>query len=1020
MPGLSRADNEVAMKQEFSLSRLDSHSGNKLATLSFFIGLALAFPAFAELRIVGPSFDASSPMNSAPSEIRDKPLPSISTASELLYEGPTRTRDTLWSIASRYQPKNASVSVYQTIGAIFKLNPAVFKDGNIHGLIPGSFLAMPTLDQIRAENTDAIVKLLQTDKGSVASVNVAKAPVTPEPSIQTFSHTNATPVESQPPPIAKEALPSDNIENDVVAPESEESSATNATKETPSDIPPKPTAESINSALTAQVAETAGSTESTNLPKIPRNTLEIKGGGPSDTGQVLDTPSADPEGKETDLVSLQSQLETSELEVGKLMESNSVLKRRLAEVQAELDALKEDIAAGKELDTEFKKYLDEQKALAEASGEENTSFIETLIANPLLLGSLALLPGLAIIGFGAYFIARRPEEELAGEASIDNQLEELTPLNAGLTLGDDEVKLNVDSPEEDLHELSDIDDLFNDEELFAKEESPESEKSAETDPATEAEPKSEDLASEDNVSAESATESAVDDLDEKEKALLEETPESLDEVFADMNEGDDFASVSTPDAEAVDVQAVGLEDMERAIDELDVPSEVALSPDEAMAASWEASLNESNNLSVDVSPQGDELDIAPVAPQAEGNENNVDNAESSVVTAEKEAQSPSIEQELETALETDTVAVETPNENPSAESQENVSVEPVTEDSTQGEEANAIDLDSIDDNDLEDPLGLTSTEVYADDITDEQPDNVSIDPPITELEKQLEPSINIDELNDIQATEKPDETIDLTSIPEYTEAEAAADIEISEPPVTSVSPLKGNDEIARPTLSETDPIDLEALAIFDEKDAMNAAKEEMAINAADMSNIDELSKSSTDETSGLDMSALLSDMDFFDIPENESNIWNAEQAPEPNLESEDWSVQPEMPKDQIRLMDLDEELGSWLDDAESELVDKSASNESLISIEDLVDDNSQLASASSNDLSMGINDFTSKASGNQPISLDTSEAANNMDLAKAYIAMNDLDGANILLNKILRSNNDTLKEEAVQLLESIK
>ncbi len=1017
MPGLSRADNEVAMKQEFSLSTLDSHSDNKLATLSFFIGLALAFPVSAELRIVGPSFDASSPMNSAPSEIRDKPLPTISTTSELLYEGPTQARDTLWSIASRYQPKNAGVSVYQTIGAIFKLNPAVFKDGNIHGLIPGSFLAMPTLDQIRAENTDEFVKLLQMDKAPISSVNAESNPsirFESEPSKKTVSKANVKPVNS-PLPSGTEldnTLP--NTKNDVVTSEAASNTIDYPQKTSLSAIPPKPTVDDVNSVSTAQTADTSLTTELTNLSKIPQNSLEIKGDSINESGDVSASTAAEMENKpssEGDLLSLQSQLENSELEVGKLMESNALLKRQLAEVQSELDALKEEIVAGKELDNEFKKYLDEQKALTEASEVESSSFIETLIANPLLLGALALLPGLAIIGFGAYVIARRPEE-LADEATIDRQLEELASLDSGLTLGDDEVKLNVETPDDDLYELSDIDDLFNDKELFAKEDSPASEMPDDMLSTSENQQVKDGQFADESVGVDVENEVAAGELDEKENVLLEDMPESLDDVFADIKEEDKFKS-ATPDIEGVDAQAVGLEDIERAIDELDIPSETVLSPDEAMAASWEAALNESNNLSVDAAPSDD---VPNTAEGSEPQENNKENTEAPKNVAENVSQAPNTSDLIDEGNE-QTVVAESSNKNITVDIQEKAAIELAAEDSKPVDETNVIDLDSSDDNDLEDPLGLTSTEVYADDIPDELPKNVSINPSINELESQLEPSINIDELNDIQTNAKPNETIDLTSIAEYTEVEAAADIESS---VASDSSPKHNDEITRPTLSETDPIDLEALSVFDEKDAMNAAQEEMAINAADMSNINELSKTSTDETSGLDMTALLADMDTFDIPENESNIWNAKQAPEPNLESEDWSVQPEMPKDEIRLIDLDEELESWLDDAESELVEKSASNEPLISIEDLVEDSGKVTSYHDNDFSIGINDFASKSSGNKRISLDTSEAANNMDLAKAYIAMNDLDGANILLNKILRSNNDSFREEAVQLLESIK
>ena len=161
MSRLSRTDNEFAMKQELKISRLTFNSGHKIATISLAAGIAFSAVATAELQIVGPKNQAPAPVVQQAPAPQEMSVPTISTATELLYEGPTRDTDTLWSIASAYMPKRQNVSVYQTIGAIFKLNPDAFKTGSIHGLIPGSFLAMPTLEQIRDENSAAVVKLLQ-------------------------------------------------------------------------------------------------------------------------------------------------------------------------------------------------------------------------------------------------------------------------------------------------------------------------------------------------------------------------------------------------------------------------------------------------------------------------------------------------------------------------------------------------------------------------------------------------------------------------------------------------------------------------------------------------------------------------------------------------------------------------------------------------------------------------------------------------------------------------------------------
>ena len=77
--------------------------------------------------------------------------------------GPTKASETLWSIASRVRPSNR-VSVQQTIGALYRLNPSAFELDNLHGLKPGSRLRLPTLSQVRAENTAAVNARLEREK----------------------------------------------------------------------------------------------------------------------------------------------------------------------------------------------------------------------------------------------------------------------------------------------------------------------------------------------------------------------------------------------------------------------------------------------------------------------------------------------------------------------------------------------------------------------------------------------------------------------------------------------------------------------------------------------------------------------------------------------------------------------------------------------------------------------------------------------------------------------------------------
>ncbi|GAA5218953.1 hypothetical protein GCM10025776_33700 [Corallincola platygyrae] len=68
-------------------------------------------------------------------------------AYEVRYFGPVVPADTMWSIATKMRP-DSSVSIYQTMMAIFDANPSAFEDGDLHKLRNGSTLMVPPMDQI--------------------------------------------------------------------------------------------------------------------------------------------------------------------------------------------------------------------------------------------------------------------------------------------------------------------------------------------------------------------------------------------------------------------------------------------------------------------------------------------------------------------------------------------------------------------------------------------------------------------------------------------------------------------------------------------------------------------------------------------------------------------------------------------------------------------------------------------------------------------------------------------------------
>lgn len=136
----------------------------RLIALWAVAGCALPVSAY-QMEVVGPDGTPSAAQGrtaiTQPAPVRS--ATSGHTASRTRVYGPTKASETLWSIASRVRPSNR-VSVQQTIGALYRLNPSAFELDNLHGLKPGSRLRLPTLSQVRAENTAAVNARLEREK----------------------------------------------------------------------------------------------------------------------------------------------------------------------------------------------------------------------------------------------------------------------------------------------------------------------------------------------------------------------------------------------------------------------------------------------------------------------------------------------------------------------------------------------------------------------------------------------------------------------------------------------------------------------------------------------------------------------------------------------------------------------------------------------------------------------------------------------------------------------------------------
>jgi pilus assembly protein FimV len=76
--------------------------------------------------------------------------------------GPIQSTDTLWTISLRVRP-DSSLTVYQVMQALYQKNPQAFKNNNLNYLVNGSYLIIPSFDEISAVDRVTSKQKSQTD-----------------------------------------------------------------------------------------------------------------------------------------------------------------------------------------------------------------------------------------------------------------------------------------------------------------------------------------------------------------------------------------------------------------------------------------------------------------------------------------------------------------------------------------------------------------------------------------------------------------------------------------------------------------------------------------------------------------------------------------------------------------------------------------------------------------------------------------------------------------------------------------
>ncbi|NVC93587.1 AAA family ATPase [Vibrio natriegens] len=336
------------------------------------------------IRLVGPSGEVQSSPSYTEEIERALPAPPVNSQPSR-FIGPTGENQTLWSIASQVRPSR-SVTVQQTLLAIYRINPQAFENQNIHELIPGSRLRLPSLEQVQSASTEQAVAIMKTHE---AKLKQAK-PVTKPKAVE----------RAEPQPTAPQA------------------------KQEP--VSPQP--ESVT----------------------PVNAEPVKANEP-----IASVPPVNTSAKgEQQVADLKAKLQGSQSELTSLEEKNHRLLLMLSEVQSEVQTLKNELNDEERIRSEVEKLLAEERQRADEQQRMQPTALDKFLSNGWLVGLAALIPGALLAFLVVMLLGRRSKEEEPAPAS-QQQSPAVDPLAApiGLAAADElEEELNLD------------DDLFADEE----------------------------------------------------------------------------------------------------------------------------------------------------------------------------------------------------------------------------------------------------------------------------------------------------------------------------------------------------------------------------------------------------------------------------------------------------------------------------------------------------------------------------------------------------------------------------
>ena len=318
--------------------------------------------------------------------------------------GPVRSTDTLWSLASKHRPSNR-VTVYQTMVAIYDKNPRSFADGNINHILVGSRILLPSAAEA-GRITDAEARR------RFNSDNASWKGLSPKYLAEKQTHPVATkPAASAPVKAVAKAAPLPTAAPKVSTPQA----ATEVTA----------------------IAKAAVPVASTAAPTAAPAPLPVS------AATVVGKPSTE----------MALALEDANAQLGQVTEMNHRLKLRLQALTEEVETLKAQLQD----QTALQKEVAELKAKPVppvVAPEPKQNWVMELLASPLNLAMIILLPVLLVLALVTLWLRARARRELEEQ---EKSLSESTSMVMGEESSEFDQLMTVGiADDEPMHPMADL------------------------------------------------------------------------------------------------------------------------------------------------------------------------------------------------------------------------------------------------------------------------------------------------------------------------------------------------------------------------------------------------------------------------------------------------------------------------------------------------------------------------------------------------------------------------------------